>query len=170
MLPRVKFVLLRHQEQQKLECRQAKDCWQDLGFVFATELGRFTHPATLRKTLNNILDWSDPKFLIPTLKKIHRGHHRRCDPLMNIPEAYRDSLKTLVESGAALPRIRVHDLRHTAATLLLRAGVPIEIVSKILGHAKISITMDIYRQVSLEEKRSKMVDLFADFMTDLKKR
>ncbi len=88
---------------------------------------------------------------------------------MNVPEAYRDSLRSLIESGVALPRLRVHDLRHTAATLLLRANVPIEIVSKVLGHAKISIIMDIYRQVSLEEKRSKMVDLFADFMTELKK-
>ncbi|MFN3265330.1 MAG: tyrosine-type recombinase/integrase [Deinococcales bacterium] len=75
----------------------------------------------------------------------------------SVLEAYRDSLRSLIESGVALPRLRVHDLRHTAATLLLQANVPMEIVSKVLSHTKISITTDIYRRVSLEEKRYKMV-------------
>jgi integrase len=43
-----------------------------------------------------------------------------------------------------LPRIRFHDLRHTAASLMLNHGIPIIVVSKILGHSKPSITMDIY--------------------------
>lgn len=44
----------------------------------------------------------------------------------------------------ALPQIRLHDLRHTHATLLLQAGVHPKIVSERLGHAKISITLDVY--------------------------
>jgi integrase len=40
--------------------------------------------------------------------------------------------------------IRLHDLRHTHATLLLQAGVHPKIVSERLGHAKISITLDVY--------------------------
>lgn len=40
--------------------------------------------------------------------------------------------------------IRFHDMRHTAATLMLQARVPIERVSKILGHSSIAITMDLY--------------------------
>ena len=43
-----------------------------------------------------------------------------------------------------LPRIRFHDLRHTAATLLLGRGVNPKIVSEMLGHASIGITLDIY--------------------------
>ena len=43
-----------------------------------------------------------------------------------------------------LPKIRLHDLRHTSATLLLAAGVDIETVSKRLGHKKASTTLDIY--------------------------
>ncbi|TXN29303.1 tyrosine-type recombinase/integrase [Lacisediminihabitans profunda] len=43
-----------------------------------------------------------------------------------------------------LPEIRLHDLRHTHATLLLQAGVHPKIVSERLGHAKVSITMDVY--------------------------
>lgn len=42
------------------------------------------------------------------------------------------------------PGIRLHDLRHTHATLLLRAAVHPKIVSERLGHAKVSITLDVY--------------------------
>jgi integrase len=45
---------------------------------------------------------------------------------------------------ADVPVIRFHDLRHTAASLMLNQGVPIFKVSKILGHARPSITSDIY--------------------------
>ena len=49
--------------------------------------------------------------------------------------------------NAALPRIRFHDLRHTAATLLLSARVNPKVVSEMLGHASVSITLDIYSHV-----------------------
>ena len=45
---------------------------------------------------------------------------------------------------AALPHIRLHDLRHTAASLLLQNNVHPKIVSETLGHANISITLDRY--------------------------
>jgi integrase len=56
------------------------------------------------------------------------------------------SFNALVQQ-TGLRRIRVHDLRHTAATLLLRAGVPAKIVSERLGHASIGITLDLYSHV-----------------------
>ena len=43
-----------------------------------------------------------------------------------------------------LPEIRLHDLRHTSATLLLTNGTDIETVSKRLGHSKASVTLDVY--------------------------
>ena len=46
--------------------------------------------------------------------------------------------------AASVPRIRVHDLRHTAATLMLLAGVNVKVVSERLGHASIAITLSIY--------------------------
>jgi integrase len=49
-----------------------------------------------------------------------------------------------VISLAGLPEIRFHDLRHTAARLMLNHGVPVIIVSRMLGHSKVSITLDIY--------------------------
>ncbi|WP_175401134.1 site-specific integrase [Gordonia sp. UCD-TK1] len=45
---------------------------------------------------------------------------------------------------AGLRRIRLHDLRHGQASLMLAAGVPIAVVSKRLGHSSISITSDTY--------------------------
>jgi integrase len=41
-----------------------------------------------------------------------------------------------------LPSIRLHDLRHTHATLALRAGIHPKVVSERLGHATVSITLD----------------------------
>ncbi len=43
--------------------------------------------------------------------------------------------------------IRLHDLRHTHATWLLEAGVPVKVVSERLGHSSIRITLDIYSHV-----------------------
>ncbi len=48
---------------------------------------------------------------------------------------------------AGLPAIRFHDLRHTCATLLLVRGVHPKVVSEMLGHATISITLDTYSHV-----------------------
>lgn len=45
---------------------------------------------------------------------------------------------------ASLTKIRLHDLRHTHATLALQAGVHPKVVQKRLGHATISITLDVY--------------------------
>lgn len=45
---------------------------------------------------------------------------------------------------AMLPQIRLHDLRHTHATLALRAGIHPKVVSERLGHATVAITLDTY--------------------------
>jgi integrase len=46
-----------------------------------------------------------------------------------------------------LPVIRLHDLRHTHATLLLADGVPVNVVSERLGHASATITLTVYQHV-----------------------
>jgi len=51
---------------------------------------------------------------------------------------------------AELPTIRLHDLRHTHATLALRAGVHPRVVQERLGHANVSITLDTYSHVDLD--------------------
>jgi len=52
-----------------------------------------------------------------------------------------------VLGGQALPVIRLHDLRHTHATILLTAGVPVHVVSQRLGHASAVVTMTVYAHV-----------------------
>jgi integrase len=61
---------------------------------------------------------------------------------------------------AGLRHIRVHDLRHTHATLMLSAGVHPKVVSERLGHASISITLDIYSHVlpGLQEAAAEKFD------------
>ena len=54
---------------------------------------------------------------------------------------------------------RFHVSRHTAATLLLEAGVELEVVSAILGHAGIQITADIYAKVRADLKRKGLATL-----------
>lgn len=59
---------------------------------------------------------------------------------------HRGEFKPLLKA-AKLPAIRFHDLRHTAATLLLLDGTHPEIVRDRLGHSKIGITIDLYSHV-----------------------
>ena len=63
------------------------------------------------------------------------------DPLnpTDVSEAFRD----LVDA-AGLRRIRLHDLRHGHASLMLAAGVDMSLVSKRVGHSSLAITVDTY--------------------------
>jgi integrase len=55
--------------------------------------------------------------------------------------------------AAGLGKRRMHAGRHTAATLLLDQGVPLEVVSAILGHAGLAITADVYARPTMDAKR-----------------
>ena len=48
---------------------------------------------------------------------------------------------------AGVPAIRLHDLRHTHGTLLIKEGVPVKVVSERLGHAHIALTIQTYQHV-----------------------
>jgi len=50
-------------------------------------------------------------------------------------------------NAAQLPNIRLYDLRHTAATIALAAGISPKIVSEQLGHASSAFTLDVYSHV-----------------------
>jgi len=65
-----------------------------------------------------------------------------------------------------LPAIRLHDLRHTHATLALQAGIHPKVVSERLGHATISITLDTYSHAipAMQEEAAALIAglVFAD--------
>lgn len=72
--------------------------------------------------------------------------------------------RLLTEAG--LPKIRFHDLRHTAASLMLNHGVPVIVVSNMLGHSKPSVTLDIYAHLYHESQRE-AAQLMDDLVTPL---
>jgi len=61
---------------------------------------------------------------------------------------------------ASLPLIRFHDLRHTAATLMLTASVHPKVVSEMLGHSSVAITLDRYSHVipTMQEEAALQMD------------
>ena len=79
------------------------------------------------------------------------------------PDNFRRHFNLILEK-AELPRARIHDLRHTYATLALEAGVDIKTLQESLGHTSIAITGDIYGHVTdrmREEAASKVGGVLA---------
>ncbi len=72
----------------------------------------------------------------------------------NIERVYYNHLK---RSGAR--RIRFHDLRHTAASLMILKGVPPKVVSRMLGHASVAFTLQVYVHVFEEQEEEATLDL-----------
>jgi len=54
--------------------------------------------------------------------------------------------------AAGVPHVDTHSLRHTAATVMIQAGVPLPIVSQKIGHASIGTTVDIYGHIAASEQ------------------
>ena len=46
-----------------------------------------------------------------------------------------------------MPQVRLHDLRHTASTLMASEGIPVHVIQAILGHTASATTMDVYTHV-----------------------
>lgn len=65
---------------------------------------------------------------------------------------------------AGLPHMRFHDLRHSAATILLAMGVSAKVVQELLGHSNISLTLNVYGHVlpsMQQDAMDKLDDLYA---------
>ncbi len=88
----------------------------------------------------------------------------RFDGGVRHPERFSRSFVTRVSQAQktipGLPAIRLHDLRHTHATILLGRGVHPKVVSERLGHADTSITLNVYSHVTGTLQRE-AADLFA---------
>lgn len=68
-----------------------------------------------------------------------------------------------IVAGLDVPRIRLHDLRHTMATIALAAGVHPKIVSERLGHATVSMTLDIYSHV-IQGMQAEAAEMIGDLL------
>jgi len=71
----------------------------------------------------------------------------------------RRSFQPLLKAAGA-PRIRFHDLRHSAATLMLSRDVHPKVVSETLGHSQIAVTLDLYSHVTptMQREAAQAVD------------
>jgi integrase len=73
---------------------------------------------------------------------------------------------TALCDSAGIRRIRLHDLRHTCATLLLAQGVDLRMIMEILGHSAIAVTGNLYTHVKLDTQRSALDKLTGLFGSD----
>jgi integrase len=65
--------------------------------------------------------------------------------------------------AAGLPKMRFHDLRHSAATILLAMGVDAKVIQERLGHSRISTTLDAYSHVTKSMQEDATTKLDAHF-------
>ena len=65
---------------------------------------------------------------------------------LNRPNLLKRQLRPLLKA-AGLPALRLYDLRHTHATLLLAAGIHPKVAAERLGHANTRMTLDVYSHV-----------------------
>jgi integrase len=69
------------------------------------------------------------------------------------------ALKTAAKRAGRPSSVGLHTLRHSAASVMLSAGVPLKVVSEVFGHASVAITGDIYGHVSPEVSREALTRL-----------
>ena len=81
--------------------------------------------------------WSDLELVFPN----------ECGGLFNPSNLRNRSFKRIKTRADVREDLRFHDLRHTCATLLLSKGVNVKVVSEMLGHASITITLNTYSHV-----------------------
>lgn len=102
----------------------------------------FAHAALKKHRVSQLEDklkagefWQEHDYVFCTL---HGAH-------LNPNHVVEEFKKLLTRAG--LPNIRFHDLRHSAATLLLSLGIHPKVVQELLGHTQISMTIDVYSHV-----------------------
>ncbi len=100
--------------------------------------------------------WKEPNAMFATVW----GHYLDPDNASKL-------FKT-VATKAGLEGWHLHELRHSAATFLITQGVPLEQVSKLLGHSSIRITSDVYSHLATEHLRG-ATDAIGSYLQGLKK-
>ena len=92
-----------------------------------------------------------PRFLASELSEL--AEHKKAEDLLfttpsgtplRMPNWRRDAFHPARSRAGISNQLRVHDLRHTAASLMIQAGYPPKMLQEIMGHASITTTLDLY--------------------------
>lgn len=118
------------------------------------QLDRKTHERVEPKTREAVREIPLPAFLVQALRehRVASGRSLDHDPLFTTASGEVLDHRNLVRAwhvirkraGLVDPQPRFHDLRHTAASLWISEGADVVYVSRVLGHASPSITLDVY--------------------------
>jgi integrase len=73
-------------------------------------------------------------------------------------DAFQHKFKQIL-SDNNLPNIRIHDLRHSCASLLLKLGLNMKQIQEWLGHSQYSTTADIYTHLDMELKKEGVIKI-----------
>ncbi len=134
LAPAAVDALRRHGVHQLEERLEAGSAWADTGLVFVSEIGTPVESANLRR-----------RSFWPILARVGLA-----ETITTTETRKRRGKSVKVKRETLRPLVRFHDLRHSTAIMLLKAGEPVSIVSAVLGHARTSTTTDVYGHV-LEE-------------------
>jgi integrase len=77
-----------------------------------------------------------------------------------LPDYATKAFGALTAAAAGVPRLVLHELRHTHATILLRDGVPVHVVARRLGHKDPSVTLNVYAD-AIPDDDGRAVDVFS---------
>ncbi|HNX48691.1 MAG TPA: tyrosine-type recombinase/integrase [Thermoanaerobaculaceae bacterium] len=148
LTPGTVAALRRHRARQAKERAAADKLWTDSGLVFTSEIGtpleagnvlrRSFWPLLLRLGLAERITWE--------IDAVRRGKPVK------------------VQRSRIVPHLRFHDLRHSAATLLLETGMHPSVVAAMLGHSKTSTTLNVYSHVTpslAAQATSRMAELLS---------
>jgi integrase len=128
--------------------------YADSGRVFTYEDGRALQPEYVSSRFN---------LLTGRYRAIRRRYYEEKRSVTWIARQHRvpdEAVK--IALATSLPPVRFHDLRHGAATMLRAAGVPVKMISDILGHASTAFTDDVYTAVAdeLAEQAARAISAF----------
>jgi integrase len=123
--------------------RAWKRTYDSAGHEMGTTKTRRARTINVPKSVLDKLDYSNPWLFV----------NRVGDPVRVVAFRNRVWYRALDKAGID-PRPRIHDLRHTCASWMLLAGVPIHVVSRHLGHESIKTTVDIYGHLDRTSART----------------
>ena len=175
-------VLRTHQKQQQRERRDWGEAWVDSGYVFTTEQGEALHPDYVSRHFVRLIRRANELRLGSRGRAVADVQEALgvtpsgvyCKETKQAVMAYQQT-RELAPTGVVdphtwyrlfpdaplrsyphpgyLPPIRLHDLRHGAATLAHAAGTDLKVISEMLRHSTIQITADTYTTVLFEVAR-----------------